>query len=57
MGWLSSLYGPASAMLIGVLLSMLVAGAGWMWRKPAEKNLARTHAISQALHIDENLSE
>ncbi|HEX4206184.1 MAG TPA: MFS transporter [Ktedonobacteraceae bacterium] len=57
MGWLSSLYGPASAMLIGVLLSMLVAGAGWMWRKPAEKNLAITHAISQALHIDENLSE
>jgi len=37
MGWLSSLYGAPGAMLIGALLSLMVAGAGWMWRKPAER--------------------
>ncbi len=40
MGWLSGLYGAPMAMLTGALLSLLVAGAGWMWRKPAEKGLA-----------------
>ncbi len=40
MGWLSGLYGAPSAVLIGALLSLLVAGAGWMWRKPAERNAA-----------------
>jgi hypothetical protein len=35
MGWLSVLCGAPIAMLIGALLSLLVAGAGWMWRKPA----------------------
>ena len=35
MGWLSGLYGAPIAMLIGALLSLLVAGAGWIWRKPA----------------------
>jgi MFS family permease len=40
MGWLSGLCGPSLALLIGALLSLLVAGAGWMWRKPAEKDLA-----------------
>jgi len=40
MGWLSGLYGAPIAMLTGALLSLLVAGAGWMWRKPAEKGLA-----------------
>lgn len=28
--------------LVGALLSLLVAGAGWMWRKPAEKNVAES---------------
>jgi hypothetical protein len=42
MGWLSGLYGAPSAMLIGALLSLMVAGAGWMWRKPAEKDLAES---------------
>jgi MFS family permease len=37
MGWLSGLYGPSGALLIGALLCLLVAGAGWIWRKPAEK--------------------
>jgi MFS family permease len=40
MGWLSGLYGAPTALLIGTLLSLVVAGAGWMWRKPAEKDVA-----------------
>ncbi len=31
-GWLSGLYGASIAMLICAFLSLLVAGAGWMWR-------------------------
>lgn len=42
MGWLSSLCGAPIALLIGAFLSLLVAGAGWMWRKPAEKNFAES---------------
>jgi MFS family permease len=41
MGWLSSLSSAPSAMLIGALLSLMVAGAGWMWRKPAEKDVVQ----------------
>ena len=37
MGWLSDLYGPAIALFIGALLCLLVAGIGWMWREPVEK--------------------
>jgi MFS family permease len=37
MGWLSSSYGPSIALLIGALLCLVVAGAGWLWLKPAEK--------------------
>ena len=40
LGWLSGLYGPASALLIGALLSLMATGAGWIWRigqKAAEK--------------------
>jgi MFS family permease len=40
MGWLAGRYGASSALLIGAVLSLLVGGAGWMWRQPAEKNLA-----------------
>jgi len=40
MGWLSALIGAPIAMLIGALLSLLLAGAGWIWRKPAEKDVA-----------------
>jgi MFS family permease len=40
MGWLSSLYGPSIALLIGALLSLLVTLAGWLCRKPAEKDAA-----------------
>jgi MFS family permease len=39
MGWLSSLYGAPGAMLIGALLCLMIAGAGWMWRKPAEQDV------------------
>jgi MFS family permease len=37
MGWLSDLYGPSVALLLGALLCLLVAGIGWIWREPAEK--------------------
>jgi MFS family permease len=40
MGWLAGRYGASSALLIGAMLSLMVAGAGWMWRKPAEKDFA-----------------
>jgi hypothetical protein len=30
-GWLSGLYGVSIAVLICALLSLMVAGAGWMW--------------------------
>jgi len=42
MGWLAGLYGPSIALLIGALLSLLVVGVGWMWRKPAEKDVAES---------------
>ena len=40
MGWLSGLFGAPIAVLTGALLCLLVVGAGWMWRKPAEKDFA-----------------
>lgn len=40
LGWLSGLYGASLALLIGALLCLMVAGAGWIWWKPAEKDLA-----------------
>ena len=45
MGWLSSLYGPSIALLIGALLSLLVAGAGWLWRKQAGKHAAEPETL------------
>ena len=36
LGWLSGLYGASLALLIAAMLSLLVAGAGWIWRKTAE---------------------
>ena len=41
-GWLAGRYGVSIAMLICALLSLMVAGAGWMWRKPAERDLAES---------------
>jgi MFS family permease len=35
MGWLAALYGAPIATLLGALLSLLVAAAGWIWRKPS----------------------
>jgi MFS family permease len=43
MGWLSGLFGAPIALLTGALLSLLVAGAGWLWRKPAGKDVAASH--------------
>jgi MFS family permease len=43
-GWLASLYGASIGLLIGALLSLIVTGAGWIWRKPAEKDVTeRAH--------------
>ena len=39
-GWLSTFYGAPIGLLICALLCLLVTGAGWMWRKPAEQNIA-----------------
>jgi MFS family permease len=41
-GWLSGRYGVTIGLLICALLSLLVAGAGWMWRKPAEQDMAES---------------
>ncbi len=47
MGWLSSLYGPSPALLIGALLCLVVTGLGWLWRKPAEKKRAEEQVSSR----------
>ncbi|HLV97818.1 MAG TPA: MFS transporter [Ktedonobacterales bacterium] len=39
-GWLSSAYGVSMCMLICALLCLLTAGAGWLWRKSAEQDVA-----------------
>lgn len=39
-GWLAGLYGAPTGLLICALLSLLVAGAGWLLRKPAERDIA-----------------
>jgi MFS family permease len=36
MGWLSGLFGAPIALLIGAFLSLMVAGAGWIWQKSYE---------------------
>ncbi len=38
MGWLSGLYGPVDALLVGALLCLLVVGAGWIGHKYAERD-------------------
>ncbi|HEY3992847.1 MAG TPA: MFS transporter [Ktedonobacteraceae bacterium] len=42
-GWLAGLCGPSIGLLICALLSLLVTGAGWIWRKPAEKSADISH--------------
>jgi MFS family permease len=41
-GWLSASYGAPIGLLICLLFSLIVTGAGWLWRKPAEKGLAES---------------
>ena len=41
-GWLAGLCGASIALLVCALLSLMVAGAGWMLRKPAEKGVAES---------------
>jgi MFS family permease len=42
MGWLAGSYGPSRALLIGALLSLLVAGAGRLCSTAAKKSLAES---------------
>lgn len=42
MGWLASLYGAPSALLIGAVLSLLVMGAGWLWYKNIQKDVVES---------------
>lgn len=44
-GWLSSLYGASTSLLICMILGLLTTGAGWLWRKPAEKDYAESARI------------
>jgi MFS family permease len=41
MGWLAGLYGASGALLIGALLSLVVVGTGWIWRKLAVEQTPR----------------
>jgi MFS family permease len=41
-GWLSSVFGVSTGLLICMLVSLLVTGAGWIWRGPAEKDYAES---------------
>jgi MFS family permease len=43
-GWLSGLYGASIGLLICAALILLVVGAGWVWRKPAEESVAARRA-------------
>lgn len=38
LGWLAGQYGAPSGLLICAALTLLVVGAGWLWRGPAEQN-------------------
>jgi MFS family permease len=52
-GWLSGLYGASIGLLICAVLCLLVAGAGWLWRKPAEKDVAEMEFSSLAVGLPE----
>lgn len=41
-GGLAILGGPSIALLICAMLALIAALAGWLWRKPAEKNFANS---------------
>lgn len=38
LGWLAGAFGVAHALLVGASLTLLVTFAGWLWRRPAEKD-------------------
>jgi MFS family permease len=44
-GWLAGFVGASFGLLICAMLSLIVAGAAWVWRKPAEKDLAESALI------------
>jgi MFS family permease len=41
-GGLETFYGASVALLVCAILGLIVALTGWIWRKPAEKNLAES---------------
>lgn len=41
LGWLSAALGVSRALLVGAALCLLVAGVGWLSRKPAEQDMAQ----------------
>jgi MFS family permease len=43
-GWLSTQFGASIGLLICALLCLLVTGAGWLWRKPAEQGISSASA-------------
>ena len=44
-GGLAHLYGAQFSLFVGAVLSLIVAVVAWIYRKPAEKNLARSTAL------------
>lgn len=40
-GWLSALCGVSTGLFLCDLLCLMIVGAGWMWRRAAEQNLAQ----------------
>lgn len=46
MGWLSGLFGAPIAMASGALFCLIISAASWIWRKPAEKNLAAAAQVA-----------
>ncbi len=50
LGWLSALYGPSLALLIGALLSLLVVGAGWLWYTQARQD----SSVPSAPHVQDD---
>jgi MFS family permease len=45
-GWLAGLCGPSLGLLLCAILCLLVVGAGWLWRKPAERSVADSSSMN-----------
>jgi MFS family permease len=47
-GWLSAAIGPTPGLLICDALCLLAVAAGWLWRAPAERDIAASVRLSDA---------